>query len=147
MGAAAIPLLVGGSILSAGSAVAGFQAQRTAAEIQRGEADVAAQQEELGATAREADRKGRLAAALATQNATAGAKGIAAFEGSPLSILEADIAAEAEGTERDIFATELSALTTRAGAKVREKQLKTGATIGLLGSLGQSAVSAGFAAR
>lgn len=145
MGAAAIPLIVGGSLLSAGTAVAGFAAQREAAEIQRGEADIAAQQEETGATAREADRKGRLAAALASQNAGAGAKGVAAFEGSPLTILEADIEAEQEATQRDVFASNLAAFTARTGGKVREKQMKRGATIGLIGGLGQSTTQAAFA--
>ena len=147
MGAAAIPLAVaaGGGLLQLGVGAQQFSMQRSAAAIERGEAEVAAKQEELGATAREADRKAQLARALASQRASAGAKGIAAFEGSPLTILEADIQAEKEATERDVFATELSAFMARTGAKTREKLQKRAATLGLLGTVGQTATQAGLA--
>lgn len=146
MGAAAAVAATGAGMMAGGSLLQ-FQQQRSAAEIQSAEAETSAQQEELGATSREADRKGRLAAALASQNAQAGAKGIAAFEGSPLAILEADIAKEKEATERDVFMSKLSAEATRSGAKVKERFMKTGAAIGLLSDIGSMAFKGGMAAR
>jgi len=112
----------GGSLLSAGSQI---QAGRTAAK----EAELSAQTAELGATQREVDRKERLAQALATANAQAGAAGIAAFEGSPLTILQESIKAEETATERDLFNTRISALTTRAkGRSAKSIGMLEGAT-------------------
>jgi hypothetical protein len=119
-----------------------FSQRVTAAKIQEGEADVAAQQEELAATQREADRKNRLANALASQIAGSGTKGISAFEGSPLSILQGDIQAEERATERDVFQTKLSALTTRAKGKIRRKQITAKALIDVGRDFSESAKSA-----
>jgi hypothetical protein len=102
-----IPLAVsaGGGLLQAGQ-------QRAAGQVQAEEFEILAKQEELGAVQREADRKRRLSEALSTQVASAGARGIAAFEGSPLTILKEDIRTERTATQRDKFQTRLSALTT-----------------------------------
>jgi hypothetical protein len=121
--------------------------ERTAGEIAQREAEVIAKQEELGAIQREADRKGRLAEALATQTAQAGASGIAAFEGSPLTILGESIKAEETATERDIFQTRLSALTTRAKGRVAKSISESRAGLSLLSSVlqtGTTAAGAGF---
>lgn len=85
------------------------------------ESELTAQAEELGATQRETDRKGRLANALATANAQAGAAGIAAFEGSPLTILQESITTEETATERDAFNTRISALRTRGRGQAAKK--------------------------
>lgn len=122
--------------------LAQFQLQRTAAEGAAGEGRLAAQAEEVAATSREADRKSRLATALASQIAESGAKGISAFEGSPLTILEEDIKAESKATQRDIFESRLTALTSKAKGRIRERQIKTGANIGLLSDITQAATSA-----
>lgn len=119
-----------------------FQQRKTAAKAAEGEAKVAAQQEELGAIQRETDRKSRLATALASQTASAGARGVAAFEGSPLAVLEEDIRREEVATERDIFQTRLAALTTRARGKIARKQLTAQARIGLLSDIQEAAKSA-----
>ena len=105
--------------------------KRKAGEIAAREAEFTAGQVELGATQREADRKEVLARAMASQTASAGARGIAAFEGSPLSILEADIAAEETATERDVFMSELQAMTLRARGQIAKSSARTSATIGL----------------
>ena len=112
--------------------VATFGLQRAQGDIARGEAEVAAKSEEAAGVQREADRKGRLAEALASQNAAAGAGGIAAFEGSPLSVMQEDVRRESVATERDVFQTKLKALTLRARGVVAQKQAKTAATIGLI---------------
>ena len=117
--AVAIPLVL--SLISAGSQV---QAGRTSAK----EAEVSAQLQETAATQREADRKDRLASAMATANAQAGAAGIAAFEGSPLTILQTSIEAEETATERDRFNTRISALTTRARGKSSQQSSRIGAS-------------------
>lgn len=109
----------------------------TAADISAGEAETQAKQIELAAIQREADRKGRLASALASQIASAGARGIAAFEGSPLTILQADIEAEERATERDVFQTRLAALTTRTRGRVSQSLLKQQAKIGLASDIVQ----------
>lgn len=96
-------------------------AQVEAGKIAKQEADIQASQEELGAIQREGDRKSRLADALATQSVTASAGGIAAFEGSPLAILQEDIKREKVGTERDIFQARLKAITLRTRGKVAKR--------------------------
>jgi hypothetical protein len=103
------------SLLSAGTQV---KAGREAAK----EAEITAQTQELAATQREADRKERLARAMATANASAGASGIAAFEGSPLTILQQSIEAEQTATERDAFNARIGALTTRARGSSAQAQ-------------------------
>lgn len=119
-----------------------FTQTRAAAKIQQKEAETEAKQIELGVVQREADRKAKLARALASQTASAGARGIAAFEGSPLSILQADIEAEERGTGRDIFQAQLAAMTTRARGRITRKQQEAGAITTLIGSLQQKAETA-----
>lgn len=99
--------------------------QKAQADIAIGESQIVAQQEELGAKQREADRKERLSIALASQNAAAGAGGIAAFEGSPLTIMQEDIRREQVATERDLFSTQLAAMTTRSRGKVKQSGLRS----------------------
>ena len=132
MAQAAVPLFVASSLMQASQRI-------HAGEIARGEAEVAARQEELGAIQRESDRKGRLASALASQTASAGAKGIAAFEGSPLTILQEDIKAEKRATERGEFRSRLSAMTQRSRGRVARTQARTQAFAGLLGDSGKIA--------
>lgn len=127
MGFLAIPLMLV-------STAASVESGRTAGAISKIEGKLQARQAELGAIQREGDRKSRLADALASQNALSGARGIAAFEGSPLTILTADIAAEEKATERDAFSTELEAFTSRARGSSAQKAAKTSANIGLLQS-------------
>ena len=114
--------------------IASFGAQRAQGDIARGESEVAAQAEEAAGVARESDRKSRLADALASQNAAAGASGIAAFEGSPLSVMNEDIRRADVATERDVFQTKLRSLTLKSRGKIAQRQSKTGANIGLITS-------------
>lgn len=125
----------------AGSSLLSFTQQRSAGKIAQREAEVGAKSEELAAIAREGDRKERLASALATQTARAGAGGISAFEGSPLSVLQESISAEETATERDVFQTRLSALTTRTRGQVARRQASARATTGLLGSAAKAFTS------
>jgi hypothetical protein len=125
--------------LSAGSSLIGARQQRAAGEIAAGESKVQARQTELAATAREVDRKERLASSLASLNASAGARGIAAFEGSPLTILEADIKREERATERDIFSTQLEASALRARGSLAKKSARAQSFMGLLSSGSQFA--------
>jgi hypothetical protein len=120
-----ISLMAASTLLSAGSQLS---AGRTAAK----EAELSAQTAELGATQREVDRKERLAQAMATANAQAGAAGIAAFEGSPLTILQQSIENEQTATERDQFNTRVSTLMTRARGKTAKRQAQVGAFTSLL---------------
>ncbi len=101
-------------VASTGASLLGAGQQISSGRTSAKEAELTAQTQELAATQREGDRKERLARALATANAQAGAAGIAAFEGSPLTILQESISAEETATERDLFNTRISALTTRA---------------------------------
>lgn len=119
-----------------------FQQQRTAADIAEAEGKVAAQQEEVAAVQREADRKSRLATAMASQTASAGARGVAAFEGSPLSVLQEDIRREGVATERDVMQTRLAAMTARQRGKVQSSLMKSQAQIGLMSDI-QRAVQSG----
>ena len=116
----------------------GVAAQVSAGRQSAKESELSAQIQETAATGREADRKERLASALATANANAGASGIAAFEGSPLTILQTSIEAEETATERDQFNTRISALTTRARGQAAKRSAQIGAFTSLL-SAGSSA--------
>ena len=121
-----------GTLLSAGSQI---KAGKTAAR----ESELTAQTQEVAATQREADRKNRLAEALATANAQAGASGIRAFEGSPLTILNQSIANEETATERDLFNTRIGALTTRARGQTAKRAGQIGAATSLLKGGAQAA--------
>ncbi len=120
---------------------------KEAGKIQQIESETAAQAEELGATQREADRKGRLAEALASQVAGAGAAGISAFQGSPLTILQADIEAEHKATQRGIFETGLRAEAFRTRGKMGAKWAARQAKLGLLSSVGSMGLQAGMGLR
>ena len=87
--------------------IASFGMSRAQGEIAQGESEVQAKAEEAAGVTRESDRKARLIEALASQNASAGAGGIAAFEGSPLSVMKEDIRKEEVATDRDAFQTKL----------------------------------------
>jgi len=122
-------LLLAGTALTAG-ATAGTS--RRAADNLIRESKIKASQEELQATQREADRKARLAEALASQNAEAGAKGIKAFEGSPLTILQEDIRREEVATERDAFGSQLAAMSERFRGRTGAGQLRDQTVFSLL---------------
>ena len=131
---------------SAGSLVLSNRLQKTQADVEKEQAETAARGEELRMLQREADRKDRLASALATQNALAGARGVAAFEGSPLAILEDSIRREETATERDRFSTQMETLALRSGARVRHRLARASRTVGLLqgtSELAQQAFRAG----
>lgn len=125
-------MAIGSLIASAASAGATFMGTKAQGEAQAAQAETAAKQEELGAIQREADRKSDLAKAMASQIASAGTKGIQAFSGSPLSVLEADIESEKVATDRDKFNTQMGAMTSRLSGQIAEKQAGTSAGIGLL---------------
>lgn len=112
--------------------LAGVGETRAKGEIAAGELEVAAKSEEAAGVQREADRKARLSEALASQNASAGAGGIAAFEGSPLSVMQEDVRREFVATERDVFQTKLKAMTLRSRGKIAKIQARTSANIGLI---------------
>ena len=124
--AVALPFIAAaGTLLSAGAQMsAGRQAVK--------EAETSAQIAETAATQRERDRKERLAKALATANAQAGASGIMAFEGSPLTILQQSIENEQTATERDIFNTRISNLSTRARGRSAQGQAQIRAATSLI---------------
>lgn len=137
-----LPLTLG---LYGASSLLQYGTTRAAGRISRLEAETMAKQEELAVIQREADRKEALVRAMAAQNAEAGAKGIKAFEGSPLSVLMADIEAEKEATQRDQFMSQLSAMTTRQRGKLAQKQGLLGANISLLGDVGKLAYMSRYA--
>ena len=119
-------------------ALAEFSQQRAAGDIAREESKVAILQEEVALTARERDRKSKLADALASQNASAGARGVAAFEGSPLTILKEDVRREDVASKRDVLQSQISQLTTKARGIVAQRTAKTKANIGLIRKVGKA---------
>lgn len=130
-----IPLL----IATVASSLLSAKQKSDAGAIAKFEAETGARSEELAAIQREGDRKGRLSQALATQTAGAGASGISAFEGSPLSVLQESIRNEETATQRDTFQSRLEALTTRTRGTVSRKQARASAKIGLIGDVGKVA--------
>lgn len=133
----AFPLLL---LLATGAAAASSAAaSRRAADNLLREGKIAGKQKELEATQREADRKLRLSEALASQNAEAGSKGIKAFEGSPLTILQEDIRREETATQRDRFGTELSNLSTRFRSRAGAGALRSQAQLSMLQAVATAA--------
>ncbi len=143
----ATPLILVGSALMGTGSIGQFNMTRAGGKIERMELETAAEMEELGATQREADRKARLAEALASQIASAGASGVSAFEGSPLTILQADIAKEEKATQRDVFMTGLKSEAYKMRGKMAEKIAKQKATMGLMANVGQMGLQAGMGLR
>lgn len=119
------------SAASAYTTVKSYTAQKKAGAQAAYEADMEAKSEEVAAIQRESDRKYRLASALASQNASAGSKGVVAFEGSPLAILKEDVEMEKVATERDDYSTDMSAMMTRA----RGSSVQRGASINAISGL------------
>ncbi len=119
-------------IVSAATGLLGVGAQVQAGRVKAREAELTAQVQETAATQREADRKQQLAQAMATANAQAGSAGIAALEGIPLTILQQSIDNEQTATERDLFNTRISSLTTRARGQSARTQSQVGAASSLL---------------
>ena len=128
-----------GLVASVGTSLISANQQARAGKQTLREAELTAQTEELAATQREGDRKERLAKAMATANAQAGAAGIAAFEGSPLTILQESIRSEETATERDRFNTRISALTTRARGQSALSTARVGAATTLAKGLATGA--------
>lgn len=125
MAEAALIATAASSLLSVGTQIRG-------GKVAQREAELTAEMQETAAVQREADRKERLAEALATANARAGASGIRAFEGSPLTILQKSIEQEETATERDQFNTRISALMSRARGRSALAQSQLGAATSLL---------------
>lgn len=130
--------------LSLGTSLISNRASKVQSRIEAQQAEVAAKAEELRLVQREADRKDRLATALAAQNALAGAKGVAAFEGSPLTILQDSIRREQTATERDKFSTELETLAIRSSSRIRTRFSDVNRRLRLIESFSGVAQTGGF---
>jgi len=139
----ATALMIGSMGLMAYSAAGQYSGTKAAGEMQRMEYEAQAELEELAATQQEGDRKARLAEAMASQVAGSGASGIAAFQGSPLTILQADMEAEQRATQRGRFQSGLAAEGFRMKGKVGEKMSAQQAKLGLLSNISSMAWTAG----
>ena len=99
--ASAAPVATGGFLgLSAGAwsgiSTAGSMLMNVrAGQAQQVNYQMQARQEEFAAKDREVQRRKRLVASLASQNAVRGASGVRAFEGSPAAMMQSDIDAAA----------------------------------------------------
>lgn len=121
-----------------------FQATNEAASAAERQGEVEAQAEEIAATQRESDRKERLAEAMASQTASAGGRGVLAFEGSPLAVLNEDMRKEEVATDRDAFNARISGLGSKIRGSNLGGQLRTQAKIGLLTDLQSGAKTTGL---
>jgi hypothetical protein len=127
------------------TSLAQYKQTKDAGEIAQGEARVSAAQEETAAAGREADRKSALARAIASQNASGGARGIASFEGSSLAVMKEDTRRAKEDRQRDAFSTKLAADSLRMKGSIAKKQARTSANIGLLTDIMKMASTGGGA--
>ena len=130
-----------GLALMAYSSAGQAASTKAGGEMQRMESEAQAEMEELAATQQEADRKGRLAEAMASQVAGSGASGIAAFSGSPLTILKADVEAEEQATRRGKFQSGLQADAFRMRGRTANKMANQQAKLGLLSNIGSMAMT------
>jgi len=120
-------------VVVAALAVSEHQQTRAKGKMEKGEAEVGAAQEETAAASREADRKSALSRAIASQNASGGARGVG-LTGSVMSVMKEDMRREAEDTQRDQFMTGLRADAMRKKGDIAMKQAGINATMGLLGT-------------
>jgi len=141
MGAGAAVYAVGMALM-AYSAAGEYSSTKASGEMKRREHEAQAEMEELAATQQEGDRKARLAEAMASQVAGSGAAGISAFQGSPLTILQADIESEQRATQRGRFQSGLQAEGFRMKGRVGEKMASQNAKLGLLSNIGSMAMTA-----
>lgn len=118
------------SLLQAGAGL-------TAAKIAKRQGNLEAQQIKLNALSREADRKDALSRALSSANAASGTKGIAAFEGSPLAILDEMERSTAEESTRDKYMSDLASTTAKYRGRQSAAGYQSQAASSLLGSAGQ----------
>ena len=128
----ALPAMAATSLLQ-------FSQQMSAGRIAKIEGETEARQIELATLQREVDRKESLARAMASQIAESGAKGISAFEGSPLTILQADIQAAEEAQRRDVAQSKIAAMSARARGSAAKRYSQIGAVTNLIGDVGQMA--------
>ena len=117
---------MGAAAKGAGTGVSALSAynQYLAGKTQSGELKTQARQIELGVTQREADRKERLAKALATMTARGGASGVT-IDGSVAGVMGQEIAESERATERDAYMSKMQAMTTRARARNVRKGAST----------------------
>jgi hypothetical protein len=114
-------MAIASGILGVVSLLASAKQARVAGEIKQAESETESKQIETAAAQREADRKDRLARAVASQSASAGASGIE-FQGSPLTVLEEDMRREDVATERDVLQTRVGAAASRLRGSVARSQ-------------------------
>ncbi|MCP4273001.1 MAG: hypothetical protein GY781_13750 [Gammaproteobacteria bacterium] len=93
---------------------------RSAGKLALKESKIEGRKLNLQNLSREVDRKEALAKAMATANAQSGIKGIAAFEGSPLSVLENLERDVEQDMERDDFMTDLAKTTSKYRGKAQK---------------------------
>lgn len=109
----AMPALFGAtSLMQIGGALTAGKIAKTQSKLER-------KQLQLQLQARETDRKEALAQAMAAANAASGTKGIAAFEGSPLAMLEQMEMRSMEESQRDKYMTDLAKTTEKYRGKQR----------------------------
>lgn len=118
--------------------VSGAQQLETASMMSK-EGRVQRRQMDIATMQKETDRKERLARALASQNAQAGASGIKAFEGSPLSVLNEDISREKRATERADFNNRIAKMTHRSRTRSEVGARRFGGQMSLLKGAGDVA--------
>lgn len=106
-----------------------------AGEAAKQEGKLAAKQIDVGVTAREADRKEQLARAMATTIAQSGAKGVSAFEGSPVSVISEGLRLEGQASERDKFTSDLQKLTAKARGRVAKQSIRAQSSANLFSAL------------
>lgn len=130
-----MPSLFGAtSLMQIGGALTAGKIAKTQSKLER-------KQLQLQLQAREADRKEALAKAMAAANAASGTKGIAAFEGSPLAVLEQMEKSSEKESQRDKYMTELAKTTE----KYRGKQKALGYQSQAFDKLATSGIQFGMA--
>lgn len=112
-----------------GDLVSGFAGMKQGKQ-QAYEYELQSKHAEVEALAAESDRKYRLLEALASQNASAGARNLVAFEGSPMAVMQQDISMEKEATQRGEFSLRLAQRMNR----LRGKWAKMSGYYGLIAS-------------
>lgn len=135
MGAAAVPIAIGTTVLSGGMQYRQGQAAARAAD---NEAKRVATQEESQLREEQIERRERLIRSLSAQNASVGASG-AQLSGSSLNLMEEDQRQFEQEDFRAGLSGQSKVAATRAAGRNRARAHRVGANISLIDTAGKTA--------
>lgn len=119
--------------IQAGGGLLAAQSEIEAGKIEERNLKFQAENETINARLRNNERMSRLLDVMAINNASLGMRGISS-EGSPQTILEADVRKASRGAQSDLFTARSASLSLRARASAARRTSNIRAASSLLGT-------------